>query len=304
MHKNVLITGASGLVGTRLTSLLKQKDYQVSHLSRSSSKGPIPTFVWDVQAGSIEDGAMNEVDTIVHLAGAGIADKRWSDSRKQEILESRTKSSELLYQTLKQSEHNVKTFVSASAIGIYGDAGPEKIFAEEDQPADDFLADVVKQWEHSVTQLESLGIRVVKIRIGILLSEKGGALAEMIKPIKWGVGSPLGSGKQLMSWIHIDDACQIFIKAIEDKSMQGVYNAVAPTPTTNQGMTVAIAKALGKPLWAPNVPGFVLKLILGEMSDLVLKGSHVSAKKIQSTGFDFEHPDLDRALEDLFRKEV
>ncbi|MEP2670916.1 MAG: TIGR01777 family oxidoreductase [Cyclobacteriaceae bacterium] len=302
MHKNVLITGASGLVGTRLTAMLMQKDYQISHLSRSSSKGPIPTFQWDVNAGTIENGALDEVDTIVHLAGAGIADKRWSASRKKEILESRTKSSELLFQNLKQNNHKVKTFVSASAIGIYGEGAPEQTFTEEDQPADDFLADVVKQWEDSVSKIESLGIRVNKIRIGILLSEKGGALAEMVKPIKWGVGSPLGSGKQLISWIHIDDVCRIFMKAIEDESMAGAYNAVSPNAVTNKEMTEAIAKVLDKPLWAPHVPGFVLRLILGEMSDLVLKGSKVSSEKIQSSNFDFQFLDLKEALEDLLKK--
>lgn len=296
MHKNVLITGASGLIGTRLTDLLLQKGYQVSHLSRSSGSGAIPIYQWDVNEGVIASEAIQETNAIVHLAGAGIADKRWSASRKKEILESRTKSSELLYQTLKQNKHNVKTVVSASAIGIYGEAGSEKIFTEEDLPANDFLANVVKQWEDSVSQIESLGIRVVKIRIGILLSEKGGALAEMLKPVKWCIGSPLGSGKQLMSWIHIDDVCQIFIKAIEDQSMQGTYNAVTPTPTTNKGMTVAIAKALDKPLWAPNVPGFILRLVLGKMSDLVLKGSAVSSAKIQRTGFKFKYTHLKDAL--------
>lgn len=302
MHKNVLITGASGLVGTRLTTMLTQKDYQISHLSRSSSTGPIRTFQWDVNGGTIENGALDEVDTIVHLAGAGIADKRWSASRKKEILESRTKSSELLFQNLKQNKHKVKTFVSASAIGIYGEGGPEQTFTEEDQPAEDFLADVVKQWEDSVSKIESLGIRVIKIRIGILLSEKGGALAEMVNPIKLGVGSPLGSGKQLISWIHIDDVCRIFMKAIEDELMTGAYNAVSPNAVTNKEMTEAIAKVLDKPLWAPHVPGFVLRLILGEMSDLVLKGSKVSSEKIQSSNFDFQFLDLKEALEDLLKK--
>jgi uncharacterized protein (TIGR01777 family) len=302
MHKNVLITGASGLVGTRLTTLLMQKGYQISHLSRSSSRGLIRTFLWDANEGTIENGALDNVDTIVHLAGAGIADKRWSASRKREILESRTKSSELLFQKLKQNEHNVKTFVSASAIGIYGDAGPEKVFTEDDQPAEDFLADVVKQWEESVSKIESLGIRVVKIRIGILLSEIGGALAEMVKPIKWGVGSPLGSGEQMMSWIHMDDVCRIFIKAIEDESMNGVYNAVTPNPVTNKELTKVIARVLNKPLWLPNVPEFALKLVLGEMADLVLKGSKISAKKIQDSNFEFEYPELVSAIKDLLTK--
>lgn len=299
MPKNILITGASGLVGTRLTELLLQKVYQVSHLSRSKSDGPIPAFTWNISNQEIEDGALGQTDAIIHLAGAGIADKRWTAARKKEILDSRVKSTELLYEALKGEKHQVKTFVSASAIGIYGFAGSEKVFDEDSEPANDFLADVVKQWEATVDKIESLGIRVVKIRIGILLSEQGGALREMMQPFKWGVGSPLGSGKQFLSWIHIDDVCQIFMKAIEDDRMQGVYNAVGPNPVTNKELTVSMAKALRKPLWLPNVPSFILKIVLGEMADLVLKGSKVSSDKVQKAGYEFVFPDLKKALEDL-----
>jgi len=302
MHKNVLISGASGLVGTRLTEMLMQKDYQISHLSRTNKDGEIPVFQWNVKKGTIDEHAMQGVDSIIHLAGAGIADKPWTAARKKEILESRTQSTELLYNALKARTHQVKTFVSASAIGYYGYSGSGKVFDEESEPADDFLADVVKQWEASVDKIASLGIRVVKVRIGILLSEKGGALAELVKPIKWGVGSPLGSGTQYMSWIHIDDVCQIFIKALEDEKMNGAYNAVGPNPATNKEITEAIARVLKKPLWLPNVPSFILKLILGEMADLVIKGSKVSSLKIESTGFQFRFPEIENALLDLLLK--
>ena len=302
MPKNILITGGSGLLGTRLTELLLQKVYQVSHLSRNKKEGPIPAFRWRVSNQEIERGAIDQADTIIHLAGAGIADKRWTAKRKKEILESRVKSTELLYETLKREKHGVKTFVSASAIGIYGFAGSETVFDEDNEAADDFLADVVKQWEAAVDKIETLGIRVVKIRIGILLSNQGGALKEMMQPIKWGVGSPLGSGKQFLSWIHIDDVCQIFIKAIEDEQMSGAYNAVAPNPATNKELTVAVAKVLKRPLWLPNVPSFVLKIILGEMADLVLKGSQVSAGKNQKKGYQFLFTDLENALKDLLVK--
>ena len=302
MHKNVLISGASGLVGTRLTEMLMQKDYQISHLSRTNKDGEIPVFQWNVKKGTIDEHAMQGVDSIIHLAGAGIADKPWTAARKKEILESRTQSTELLYNALKERTHQVKTFVSASAIGYYGYSGSDKVFDEESEPADDFLADVVKQWEASVDKIASLGIRVVKVRIGILLSEKGGALAELVKPIKWGVGSPLGSGTQYMSWIHIDDVCQIFIKALEDEKINGAYNAVGPNPATNKEITEAIARVLKKPLWLPNVPSFILKLILGEMADLVIKGSKVSSLKIESTGFQFRFPEIDNALLNLLLK--
>lgn len=303
MHKNVLITGASGLIGTRLSSILLQKGYQISHLSRSKRAGEIPTFVWDVSKMGIDEEAIASADTIIHLAGAGIADKRWTSQRKEEILRSRTESTKLLFNALRDKPNHVKTFISASAIGIYGFAGSEKIFIEESNAADDFLAQVVKQWEAEVDEIAALGIRVVKIRIGILLSEKGGALDEMMKPIKWGVGSPLGSGNQMMSWIHIDDACQIFLKAMEDGAMQGAYNAVSPNPATNEQLTRLVAATLNKPLWLPNVPSFVLKILLGEMADLVLKGSKVSSEKIEKTGFQFQFTHLEGALKNLLEKE-
>jgi len=302
MPKNVLITGASGLVGTRLTELMQQKGYHVSHLSRRTSPGSTQAFQWDIKNGKLDERALIGVDTIIHLAGAGIADKPWTDNRKKEILESRTRSTSLLHRTLKNSKHHVKTFVSASAIGYYGDGGPDQIFHEDDRASNDFLANVVKDWENAVDQISTTGIRVVKLRIGILLSEKGGALAEIVKPIKWGVGAPLGSSKQLMSWIHIDDVCNMFIKAVEDQSMVGVYNAVGPTPTTNAELTKTIAKILGRPLWLPNIPAFVLKMILGEMASLVLGGSRVSAEKIQRAGFEFLFTDLEYALKSLLLK--
>lgn len=302
MHKNILITGGSGLLGTRLTEMLMQKGYQVSHLSRRSAEGPVLTYQWNVKRKTIDEKALVETDAIIHLAGAGIADKRWNETRKKEILESRTMSTALLFQALKEKPHRVKTFISASAIGYYGFGDSDQMFTEQDGPANDFLALVVKQWEDSVSKVEQLGIRVAKIRIGILLSKRGGALAEMVKPIKWGVGSPLGSGKQYLSWIHIDDVCRLFIKALEDESMSETYNAVTSHPVTNQDLTKAIAEVLGKPLWLPNVPGFVLKLMLGDMADLVLKGSKVSAEKIQNKGFKFLYPDLPGALEQLLKE--
>lgn len=304
MQKNVLITGGSGLLGTRLTPLLMQKGYHISHLSRNKQPGDIPSYQWDVEGGVMDRDVLTDTDIIIHLAGAGIADKRWSPKRKKEILESRIKSSALLYKMLKETPHRVRTFVSASAIGIYGYAGSEKLFDEDSEPASDFLVDVVKRWEASVDQISSLGIRVVKIRIGILLSNNGGALYEMAKPIKWGLGAPLGSGDQLISWIHIDDVCGIFNKAIEDESMHGAFNAVSPKPATNKELTLAIARTLGKPQWLPNVPGVVLKLALGEMANLVLKGSYVSAKKIQQAGFKFLFTDLEKALRDLLEQRL
>jgi uncharacterized protein len=299
MVKKILITGASGLVGKRLTELLLQKGYQVSHLGRSKKLGSVPSFLWDVEKEFIESAALADVDTVIHLAGAGVADKRWTTNRKKEILESRTKSTALLFEELKREKHNVTTFISASAVGYYGFGLSDEVFTEEHKSGSDFLAQVTRQWEEQVDKITFLGIRVVKLRIGIVLSEKGGALAEMAKPIKFGVGAPLGSGKQYLTWIHLDDLCEMFSKAIDDQQMNGVYNAVGPEWVTNVDMTKSIASVLKRPLWLPPIPNFVMKIVLGEMADLVLNGSKTSAEKIQRAGFKFRFTNLDEAIKDL-----
>jgi uncharacterized protein (TIGR01777 family) len=295
---SILITGASGLIGSRLTELLVARGHKVSHLGRSKKAGPVPSFVWDVEKGTLDTKALEGVQAIVHLAGAGVADKRWTEKRKKEILQSRTQSSALLFNALQNSKHDVKAVVSASAIGYYGSTLSNEVYKEEHEPGNDFLAGVVDAWEKSVDKICSLGIRVVKIRIGIVLSSKGGALAEMARPVKLFIGSPLGTGNQIVSWIHIDDLCEIFIKAIEDQAMSGAYNAVAPHPVTNRQMTQAIAKVLHRPMIVPAVPTLALRIILGEMVDAVVKGSNVSAEKIQKTGFHFKYENLDDALKD------
>jgi len=299
MKNNILITGASGLVGTRLTELLLNKGYSVSHLGRSKENRLVETFTWDIDKFTVEEGALENINTIIHLAGAGVADKRWTPHRKQEILESRTKSSALLFKELKNGNHHVESFISASAIGYYGFDDNETLLTEQSAPGDDFLAQVTKKWEDEVDQISTLGIRVVKLRIGIVLSQKGGALKEMALPIKLFAGSPLGTGNQNLSWIHLDDLCNMFIKAVEDNKLSGPYNATGPYPVTNRNMINAIAKTLHKPLFLPAVPGFVLQIILGKMADVVLNGSKVSSEKIQQTGFKFQFLNLEEALNDL-----
>jgi uncharacterized protein len=295
---NILITGASGLIGTRLTEMLQQKGYHVTHLGRSKKSGGVKSFTWDVDQHQMDEGALQGIDTIIHLAGAGVADKRWTAKRKQEILESRTRSTQLLFDVLKKGNHQVTTVISASAIGYYGFMSSDEL--TEDSPAGmDYLANVTRQWEEEVNKIESLSIRVVKIRIGIVLSEKGGALKEMMLPIKLFVGSPLGSGNQYLSWIHIDDLCAMFCKAVDDKNMRGAYNGVGIHPITNRALTRAIAKVLNRPMLLPPIPGFVLKIIIGEMANIVLGGSKVSASKIQQAGFSFQFDSLDKALRDL-----
>jgi uncharacterized protein len=298
---NILITGASGLIGTRLTEMLLQRGHQVSHLGRGKKTGKVKSFVWNIDQRYIDEEALRGVDVIVHLAGAGVADKRWTTKRKREILESRTRSTQLLFDVLKQTNHQVTTVISASAIGYYGFVSNDE-FTETSAAGTDYLANVTRQWEEEVNKMESLGIRVVKIRIGIVLSEKGGALKQMMLPIKLFVGSPLGSGNQYLSWIHIDDLCAMFCKAVEDKDMRGTYNGVGPHPVTNRALTRAIAKVLRRPMLFPPIPGFILRIVIGDMAEIVLNGSKVSSSKIQQAGFSFQFENLDRALRDLIAK--
>ena len=302
MAKNILITGASGLIGSRLTELLLQKGYHVSHLGRSKKPG-VASYVWDIEKKELDIESIMNADTIVHLAGAGVADKRWTGKRKKEILESRTQSTALLFGALSHNKHQITSIISASAIGYYGIRDQMEFITEEYEPGTDFLARVTRQWENEVDAFSSLNMRVVKLRIGIVLSEKGGALKSMALPIRFGIGAPLASGHQYVSWIHLDDLCAMFIKAIEDGEMKGAYNAVGAEPTTNKTLTHAIAQVLMKPLWAPAVPGFVLKVILGEMADVVIHGNKISSQKIQQAGFQFQFPNLHDALNDLFKVE-
>jgi uncharacterized protein (TIGR01777 family) len=304
MAKRILITGGSGLIGTRLTELLFQQGHDVAHVGRSQRPGRIPSYAWDVKKGTMDRRALDSVDAIVHLAGAGIADQRWTTVRKKEIIDSRVQSTALLYDVLNEGNHQVKSFVAASAIGYYGFGDDHAVFTEASPAGVDFLAQVTKQWEEASDKINLLGIRVIKLRIGIVLSEKGGALKSMATPIRLGLGAALGTGKQYLSWIHLDDLCGAFIKALDDASMQDVYNAVATQPVTNLEMTGAIAKILNKPLWLPAVPGFVLKLMLGEMAAAVTTGSQVSSEKIRKAGFTFQFTELEKALSDLFSRRV
>lgn len=296
----ILITGGTGLVGSRMTDLLLEQGHEVAYLSRSKKLNErVLYFQWDIKKEFIEAGAIEWPDYIIHLAGAGVADERWTPERKRAIMDSRTHSTALLRKELEKREHHLKAFISATAIGIYGDSGDQ--WVDEESPiANDFLANVCKVWEQEVDKLaEVTGLRTAKVRVGIVLSTKGGALVEISKPVKFMAGAPLGSGKQWQSWIHIDDICRLFIHAMENEDMTGAYNGVAPFPVTNEELTKAIAKELGKPLFLPNVPPFALRILMGEMAEIVLAGSKVSSKKTGSTGFKWKFPTLDGALADL-----
>lgn len=297
--KNILITGASGSIGTRLTQVLLEQGHQVAHLSRNHQRSKARIYLWDINKKQIDPHAFEGIDTIIHLAGAGIADKPWTDERKWEILKSRTQSTKLLFEELQKHKHSVTTFISASAIGYYGFEDNEKLYKENDESGTDFLANVVRQWEAEIDRIAELNIRVVKIRIGIVLDANHGALKELIKPIKYFAGAPLGTGDQYVSWIHLDDLIAIFIRAVQDETMQGAYNGVAPNPVTNRELTKAIATQFRKPLFLPAVPEFILKVMLGEMANLVLKGNKVSSEKIEQTGLKFQYEKIEKALANL-----
>jgi uncharacterized protein (TIGR01777 family) len=305
-----LITGGTGLVGQRLTEMLTAKGHEVIVLTRSlptTATQGVSYALWDVNKQTIDAAAIAKADIIIHLAGAGVADKRWSTARKEEIKNSRTQSSALLVKALKETPNKVEAVISASAIGWYGavpEAVADKGEFQEDAKADtEFLGDTCRLWEESVQPMVTLGKRLVKLRIGIVLSTKGGALAEFIKPIKLGVAAILGSGKQYISWIHIDDLCRMFIYASENKTINGVFNAVAPHPVTNKTLTIQLAKLMRKQFYIPiPVPAFMLKIIMGEMSIEVLKSAYISCRKIKQSGFTFLFPAIESALGNLTGK--
>lgn len=281
---------------------MSEKGHDIIILSRSkgASNGNLQYAQWNIKNGTIDADAVRSCDAVIHLAGAGVADKRWTAKRKEELLNSRTKSSALLVDILKQDKGRVKTVVSSSAIGWYGPDKGGNAFVETDPAYSDFLGETCKLWEESISPVEAMGIRLVKLRTGIVLSNEGGALKEFKKPLRFGLASILGSGTQMISWIHIDDMCRMFMHALEHTTAKGVYNAVAPYPVSNKELTLRLAKKMrGNAFITVPVPSFVLKLVLGEMSIEVLKSTTVSAEKIQQTGFQFLYPAIDAALNEL-----
>ena len=304
----VLITGGTGMIGRRLTQLLIEKGYEVIILSRQSSvvsrEGSKVSYAnWDIEQQTIDQEAISNADYIIHLAGAGVADKRWSEERKKEIVNSRTQSSALIVKALTDFPNKVRAVVSSSAIGWYGPDTEKSLqqgFSEDAIADTAYLGETCRLWEESIEPVTHQGKRLVKLRTGIVLSNEGGAFVEFKKPLKAGVASILGSGKQMISWIHVDDLCRMFIAAIENESMSGAYNAVAPHPVTNQYLTIALAKQMRGKFYIPvYVPSFVLKIMLGELSIEVLKSANVSSRKVQLTGFDFSYPTVEDAIAQL-----
>jgi uncharacterized protein (TIGR01777 family) len=294
----ILITGGTGLVGKYLQEILKQKQHTVNVLTRSKTKKP-NTFFWDVENGIIDDEAIKTADFIIHLAGANISDKRWTAAQRKLIIDSRVNTTNLLLQKVIELKPNLKGFIAASGVGFYGAVTNNHIYTENDTFGTDFLSKVCQVWEQESLKFEGEGIRTVIFRTGVVLTKTEGALAKIIQPIKLGVGAPIGSGKQYMPWIHINDLCNLFTQAIENENFNGIYNAVAPQHITNKELTTTIAAYLKKPLWLPNIPVFVLKLLFGKMAVILLYGSRISSKKIENLGFKFKFPTIEKALKNL-----
>lgn len=299
----VLITGATGLIGNELAELLLQNNHVVHYLTTSPlkihNKANYHGFFWNPQEGKIDENCIEGVDVIVHLAGASIS-KRWTNSYKQELIESRVLSANLLFNLLKKHPNQVKQFISASGTAIYPNSY-DKVYDESSTEIDDsFLGNVVVKWEESADQFKLLNIKVTKLRTGIVFSEKGGALLEMIKPIKMYVGSDFGSGKQMQSWIHLTDVANLYYFVIQNQ-IEGIINAVSPNPISNHNLTKAIAKHLKRPLFLPNIPQWFMKLILGEMNVLLFSNTNIVPKRALENKFQFQFPTAEEALQNIIK---
>lgn len=297
----VLITGGSGLIGRNLTLQLLKEENEVVHLTRSkNSRSSVKTFEWDWKKGKIDEKCFDGITHIVHLAGAPIAEKAWTMKRKHELVDSRVKTANLLYNKVEELGLNLEAFVSASGIGYYGAITKDQIFKETDEPYTDFIARCCVLWENAADQFKSK-CRVVKLRTGIVLDKNDGALSKMSGPMKIGFGSALGKGKQWMPWISIDDIVRLYIFSLQNKGVEGAYNAIANN-ITNLEFTKTLASVMHKKLWAPNVPAFVLRGIYGELADVILEGSRIDNTKIKNSGFIFQDEDLNQTLKKLIKK--
>ena len=301
--KIAVISGVSGLVGSEVAESLIKSGYQVRGLSRSPGRLPssIQGYHWDPDNGELDESCLEDASTLIHLAGENIADGRWTEKRKREIIESRTRSCNLLADGIKnlasRGQSTPESVILASAIGYYGNRGDEML-SEDSPPGEGFLSETTIEWEKAGTFPAT--VREVRLRIGVVLSREGGALREMERPLKLFAGAVPGSGKQYLSWIHFKDLARMIQFSVETDSVKGIYNAVSPDPRTMDSFMKSLGKAVGRPVYLPNVPGFALKPMLGELSEMILGGARISSDKIQKAGFQFEFSDLDSALENLY----
>jgi uncharacterized protein (TIGR01777 family) len=298
MKKIILITGSNGMLAKKLGEQLEE-GYTVRFLTRKVTRNN--EYLWDLKKNYIDPKALKEVHTIIHLAGSSIAEKRWTKKRKDVILSSRVDSAHLILEELKRNNITIDSFISASAIGYYGATTADVIFDEESQKGNDFLSDVCSKWEDAAHAFESSSVakRVAIVRIGIILAENDGALTKITQPIKYGIGSGLGTGKQYMPWIHIQDLCRLFIFVVNEEHISGTFNGVSPEHITNIGLTKKIGKVLNRPIIFPNIPKFIIQGLFGELGVILLEGSRVSSDKIVDAGFKFDYENLDDALNDI-----
>lgn len=297
--KTILITGGSGLVGRKLSRLLVEKGYKVIWLSRERYvKAEIPRYRWDYQRNEIDKEAVEQADVIVHLAGSNLGEGSWTRVKKQEIVESRVKTAQLLLDTVQSMNKKLEAFISASAIGIYGTKTTDTIYREEEVSADsDFLSRTCRKWEAAAFKFnEELNVRTVVLRTAFVISKNSEAFKKMLTPIRFGLGAAIGRGNQYLSWIHIEDLCRMYLKAIEDSTMHGAYNAVAPQYITNAHFMRTLAKATKRPFFMPPVPPFFMRLIMGEAADMILEGSRISSCKIQDAGYNFQYDTAEKAI--------
>jgi uncharacterized protein len=299
-NNTVLITGGSGLVGRYVTSALLSEGYEVIHLSRKSSHfGKVRIYRWDPEKKFIDKAFTEEIDYIIHLAGSNIGEKRWSASRKEDILKSRVDSAKFLHRIIKERNIRLKAFISASGVGYYGSETSDKIYSETDPPGTDFIATTCRLWEDAAELFQSEGIRTVKIRSGLVLEKNNGALKRFLIPAKFGLFPVIGTGRHFISWIHIRDICSIYLKVLKDNNFEGAYNAVSPQYVSYYDFVRTLALVMKRIFFHFPVPSPVLKIFLGEMSDIILRGSRISSKKIKNAGFQFAFADLHEALQNV-----
>jgi uncharacterized protein (TIGR01777 family) len=297
---SVLITGGSGLIGRYLTTALLSEGYAVSHLSRNTGAyGKVRVFRWNPDKKTADPGIFEGVDYLIHLAGANIGDKCWTKKRKEEIVTSRAENARFLHKLISEGRIALKGYITASATGYYGSFTSERIFTEEDPPSEDFLGTTCRLWEEGADLFADMGIRTVKIRTAVILEKSDGALSKMMKPAKFGLVVRLGNGKQYFPWIHINDLCNIYLMALKDQNMSGAYNAVAPEHINHNDLVRTMAGIMDKPFFLPPVPAGIIRLLMGEMSDIVLKGSRISCEKIIKAGYTFQFDKLDAALKNV-----
>lgn len=297
--EKVLITGANGFIGKNLVQVLKLHGYDVIQLVRNKKNIHANTFYWNPSTNELDENCFNQVQHIIHLAGANIGEKRWTKKRKKELWDSRIDSTNLLFE--KAKNYPIQTFISASGVSFYGSKTTDKKFTEKDVAGNDFLAKLTVDWEKAADQFESIGARVVKVRTGVVIDKDAEIYHKLLRPIKLGFGAGLGSGKQIFPWISLEDILAVYLYVLQHNNMHGTINGVAPEIVSNQTLTSTIAKSINKKIWLPNVPSFLLKLVLGEMAVIALEGSAVVPQKLLNANFNFKHIHLEKLL-DSFKK--